>query len=320
MYIASLPITHSSVAGSVPDAADMEIGALAVNVADAAIYTKNYLGAVVRVEGDAGNATLASAATLALGAVMGAVVDVSGATTITAITLRDGQTRIVRFTGVLTLTHGAILVLPGGANITTVAGDYATFRGYAAGVVRCTSYSFASAAEQIHAATSKTTPLDADELALADSAASWGLKKLTWANLKATLAAWINGGLIPGSFTTLIASGTGGVQVITGKHDGSVNAVGLASSTVAVASDTAYALATQSGNGSAITTNNLLVTSAATGIWDSTGLSVGGSITTGSYTTATRPAHAPGKIIYVSDGAAGANFQGSHAGAWVNLG
>lgn len=38
-----------------------------------------------------------------------------------------------------------------------------------------------------HAATSKTTPVDADELPIADSAASFGLKKLTWANLKATI-------------------------------------------------------------------------------------------------------------------------------------
>lgn len=42
-------------------------------------------------------------------------------------------------------------------------------------------------ASSIHAATSKTTPVDADELALADSAATYGLKKLTWANLKATI-------------------------------------------------------------------------------------------------------------------------------------
>lgn len=38
-----------------------------------------------------------------------------------------------------------------------------------------------------HAAVSKTTPVDADELPLIDSAASWGLKRLTWANLKAAL-------------------------------------------------------------------------------------------------------------------------------------
>lgn len=37
-----------------------------------------------------------------------------------------------------------------------------------------------------HAAASKATPVDADEIPLVDSAASFGLKKLTWANLKAT--------------------------------------------------------------------------------------------------------------------------------------
>lgn len=42
-----------------------------------------------------------------------------------------------------------------------------------------------------HAATSKTTPVDADEIPLMDSAASFGLKKLTWANAKAVMwAAW----------------------------------------------------------------------------------------------------------------------------------
>ena len=39
-------------------------------------------------------------------------------------------------------------------------------------------------AAQINAATSKTAPADADELGITDSAASWGLKKLTFANLK----------------------------------------------------------------------------------------------------------------------------------------
>jgi len=58
-----------------------------------------------------------------------------------------------------------------------------------------------------HAATSKATPVDADEMPLVDSAASFGLKKLTWANLKSTLAAWINGGTLPASFTTLKVNG-----------------------------------------------------------------------------------------------------------------
>ena len=46
-------------------------------------------------------------------------------------------------------------------------------------------------AGETHAAVSKTTPDDADELPLIDSGASFALKKLTWANLKATLASWL---------------------------------------------------------------------------------------------------------------------------------
>ena len=51
-----------------------------------------------------------------------------------------------------------------------------------------------------HAATSKTTPVDADELPMVDSAASNVLKKLTWSNLKATLKSY---------FDTLYPSGSG---------------------------------------------------------------------------------------------------------------
>lgn len=43
-----------------------------------------------------------------------------------------------------------------------------------------------------HAATSKATPVDGDELPLVDSAASNVLKKLTWANLKATLKTYFD--------------------------------------------------------------------------------------------------------------------------------
>lgn len=43
----------------------------------------------------------------------------------------------------------------------------------------------ADTAANIHAAVEKATPADADELGLSDSSDSWGLKKLTFANLKA---------------------------------------------------------------------------------------------------------------------------------------
>jgi len=45
----------------------------------------------------------------------------------------------------------------------------------------------------IHGATAKTTPVDADTTALIDSAASNVLKKVTWANVKATLKTYFDG-------------------------------------------------------------------------------------------------------------------------------
>lgn len=41
--------------------------------------------------------------------------------------------------------------------------------------------------ERIHSDSSKTTLVDADELEIADSAASFGYKKVTWANIRATI-------------------------------------------------------------------------------------------------------------------------------------
>lgn len=93
---------------------------------------------------DKHGADKASAGTVNLDTATGDLVDITGTTTITAITLAEGVEKTVRFTGILILTHGASLVLPGGANITTAAGDFAVFRGYAAGVVRCVDYTKAS--------------------------------------------------------------------------------------------------------------------------------------------------------------------------------
>lgn len=89
-------------------------------------------------------ANISSATTTNLETATGQLTDVTGTTTITALTLSEGHLRVVRFTGILTLTNGASLVLPGGANITTAAGDFAIFAGYASSVVRCVLYQKAS--------------------------------------------------------------------------------------------------------------------------------------------------------------------------------
>ena len=89
-------------------------------------------------------ADIASAATVNLDNATGEYVNITGTTAITAITLAEGRPCTVRFTGVLTLTHGASLVLPTNASIVTEVGDIAMFRGDAGGVVRCVNYMRAS--------------------------------------------------------------------------------------------------------------------------------------------------------------------------------
>ncbi len=105
---------------------------------------------------EAQGANVASAATIDLDAATGNLVDVTGTTGITAITLSQGREAVVRFTGVLTLTNSASLDLIGGADITTAAGDRAVFRGYAAGVVRCMAYNRADGSPLVSLLTTPT--------------------------------------------------------------------------------------------------------------------------------------------------------------------
>ncbi len=84
-------------------------------------------------------ANIASATTTDIGAARGKYVKVTGTTTITGFgTVQAGTRRFLRFTGALTLTHNATsLILPGGANITTAAGDVAVFVSEGSGNWRC---------------------------------------------------------------------------------------------------------------------------------------------------------------------------------------
>lgn len=106
------------------------------------------LAAIIRRE-QAQGANVASAATVDLGAIAdGNYVHITGTTTITAFgTVAAGIERTVVFDGALTLTHNATsLILPGGANITTAAGDVAVVRSEGSGNWKCTSYVKASGA------------------------------------------------------------------------------------------------------------------------------------------------------------------------------
>lgn len=90
----------------------------------------------------AAQVSIASAATVAIGAAAANTVNVTGTTAITAFdTIAAGARRVVVFGGALTLTHDATkLILPYAANITTVAGDSAEFESLGSGNWKCLWY------------------------------------------------------------------------------------------------------------------------------------------------------------------------------------
>lgn len=118
-------------------------------------------GSFTQVQWDKG-ADVASASALTLGA-DGNYFDITGTTAITSIgTVAVGFVALLHFDGALTFTHNAIdLILPGGVDITTAAGDEAIVVEYDTGKWRCVNYqraSFETAFSDIkQAATSSAT-------------------------------------------------------------------------------------------------------------------------------------------------------------------
>ncbi|WP_225933830.1 phage tail protein [Pseudomonas azerbaijanoccidentalis] len=91
---------------------------------------------------DAPAQTIASAATVDIGASTSNVVAISGTTTITGFgTIEAGARRTVRFLGSLLLTHNATsLILPGQATIATAANDVAVMLSLGGGNWMCVDY------------------------------------------------------------------------------------------------------------------------------------------------------------------------------------
>ena len=89
-------------------------------------------------------ADVASANNMTLGD--GNIFNITGSTTInTIVTKGVGTFVMLHFAAATTLTHHATdMILPGAANIVTVAGDKAIFEEYAAGDWRCIAYQRAS--------------------------------------------------------------------------------------------------------------------------------------------------------------------------------
>jgi hypothetical protein len=85
---------------------------------------------------------VASGASIDLSTVAGNFVHITGTTGISTITLSQGQRMVAVFDDVLTLTNGANLILPSGANITTAAGDTMVVVGDGTGPVKARVISY----------------------------------------------------------------------------------------------------------------------------------------------------------------------------------
>lgn len=81
-------------------------------------------------------ADITTASTVNLSTSTGNILNLTGNNTITAMTLNEGDVRILKFTGAPLLTNSTNLILPTAANIQAAIGDYAFAIGYAAGAVQ----------------------------------------------------------------------------------------------------------------------------------------------------------------------------------------
>lgn len=121
------------------------LGAAFIAVAQSFTALQTFTAGIV-VSGSALNeaqgSNIASATTCDIGAATGNSVTVTGTTTITGLgTVQAGTRRIVTFSGALILTHNATsLILPTAANITTAAGDCATFVSLGSGNWKCAHF------------------------------------------------------------------------------------------------------------------------------------------------------------------------------------
>ena len=97
-----------------------------------------------------------------------------------------GTQAISTVTGLQTALDGKQDTLVSGTNIKTINGDSLL----GSGNLVISGGGGADPAVAIHNAAAKPAPADADELGYVDSAASWGLKKLTFANLKSWIGSF----------------------------------------------------------------------------------------------------------------------------------
>jgi len=165
---ATLPATNYDQSTDSPSAARAELLSMKARVDDLSARLKQLIdhgepimpagGSMTGALNFAAGVTVASAATVNLGAANSNTVTITGTIAITSLgTASAGVERRVTFAGALTLTHNSTsLILPGAADVLTASNDVATFVSLGGGNWRCVQYLDASASPVSVASASST--------------------------------------------------------------------------------------------------------------------------------------------------------------------
>lgn len=177
---------------TVPDSATntlviyREVAGVAVEqVRIGAVRTNFYGGTLTGALNEAPPVTIASAATVDIGAAASNTVIVSGTAAITALgTIAAGAVRYLRATGAFTLTHNATsLILPGAANIVAAVGDVFRMESLGAGNWRLTGFQsgVASSYQPLDAGLTSFSALGtaADKMAYTTGVDTWAETAIT---------------------------------------------------------------------------------------------------------------------------------------------
>lgn len=175
-----------------------------------------YGGTMAGTINEAHGADIASAATVDLNAATGNLVDITGNTNITAITLADGAERVCRFTGSLKISNGGSLILIDGADWQTNTGDFFVFRGYAAGVVRMVGYARAKD-KSVDVASAATVNLDLATGELVDITGNTGITAITLAEGRTRVCRFTGTGLTISNGASLVLPS--GIDIVTRPDD-----------------------------------------------------------------------------------------------------
>lgn len=179
-------------------------------------------------------AALASAATVNIGAITdGEYIHITGVATINAFdVVAAGVERTLVFDGVLTLTHNATtLILPGGVNIVTAAGNMLVFVSEGSGNWRLKSRSNAAAAganADITSLTGLSTPLSIAQGGTSATTAAAARAALGAAAIGAFAAAGANSDITTLSAVTLVSNTGAQLQLANNTQINCTNVAGSA--------------------------------------------------------------------------------------------